>query len=50
MVGGGYFTCKGEKHHILHYDIPDGMSAEEFCRAATCTECGEKIDFIPDNV
>ena len=50
MARKGYFTCRGEQHHILQYDIPDGETAESFAKMATCTECGEKIDFIQDNV
>jgi len=50
MAGKGYFTCRGEKHHILQYDIPDGETAESFAKTATCRECGGQIGIIQDNV
>jgi len=43
------FMCRGEKHHILPYHKPDGMSIEDFTQIATCTECGAKIDHVADN-
>jgi len=45
MAGKGYFQCRGEKTHILLYDIPDGESVETFSDKTPCRECESKIDF-----
>ena len=45
MAGKGHFQCRGEKPHILLYDIPDGETIESFSDKTPCRECGSKIDF-----
>ncbi len=50
MAGKGYFMCRGEDHHILIYDIPDGVTVGSFAERASCKEYGERVDIAPDNV
>ena len=50
MVRKGQFTCRGEEHHIDYYDIPDEESVESFAEKTKCKKCGERIDYISDNV
>jgi hypothetical protein len=45
MVGQGHFQCRGEKPHILLYDIPDGETIESVSEKTPCRECGAKIDW-----
>jgi len=45
LAGKGYFTCRGEKPHIILYEIPDGETVESFSEKTPCEECGSKIDW-----
>jgi len=45
MAGKGNFVCKGEDHHILSYDIPDGETVESFADKTPCKKCGAEIDY-----
>ncbi len=50
MAGKGYFTCRGEKNHIILYEILDGETVESFAEKTPCKECGAKIDWTGDNL
>ncbi len=49
MAGKGYFICRGNEHHILLYDTPDGETVESFAEKTPCKECGAKIDWSSDS-
>ncbi len=48
MAGKGYFACRGEKNHVLLYDIPDGETVQSFAEKTPCRECSAKIDWSQD--
>jgi len=45
MAGKAHFICRGNDHHFLPHNIPNGETVQSFADRTPCEKCGAKIDW-----